>query len=47
MRKVLGTIGVILAIVAVTAPATASGGNMSFVGPVDDAFFVGLGTVFD
>ncbi|HET6695371.1 MAG TPA: DUF4331 family protein [Gaiellaceae bacterium] len=49
MRRMLGKIGVTVAILAVVAifTAPANAGHKSFVGPADDPFFVDLGAVFD
>ena len=49
MRRILGKIGVTLAILAAMAvfAAPAGAGGKSFVGPVDDPFLVDLGSVFD
>ena len=55
MRRIIGTIGAMLAIAAFVAAAAGpaghdaagAGGTKSFVGPADDPFFVDLGSVFD
>ena len=49
MRRILRAIGavggalaIVLVVLAPAAPASARGGGKTFVGPVDDAFFVDL-----